>query len=179
MIRYYVICIFSLVMQAAAAQKINFSGSVQFVSEAPLEIIRAESKKLRGALDPASRSFAFSVELKTLDGFNSSLQKEHFHENYMETAKFPSITYAGKMLDVIPLDKDGVYTCRTKGMFTIRGQARERIINNTITVKGGYISIESQFFILLSDHQITIPKIVHKKIAEEIRVQVRANSVRI
>ena len=179
MLRLVIILVFACFLPPLNAQKIHFSGQVQFVSEAPLEIIQAESKKLKGVLDPVSRSFAFSVELKTLDGFNSSLQKEHFHENYMESDKYPTITYAGKMLDNIPLDKDGVYTCRTKGIFTIRGVSRERIISNTISVKNGQISLESMFFILLSDHQITIPKIVYKKIAEEIRVRVKANSVRV
>jgi hypothetical protein len=152
------------------ASKVNFRGKVKFVSNAPLEIIKAESLKLTGIIDKANFSFAFSVPLKSFDGFNSALQKEHFHENYMESEIFPNISYSGKMLDKIDFDTDGVYEVRTKGKFNIHGVIQERILKNKITIKNGAISIISNFDIQLADYGITIPRIVHKKIAEDIDI---------
>jgi len=155
--------------------KVNFSGKVKFLSDAPLEMIKAESNNLTGIVDIAESKFAFSVKLKSFDGFNSALQKEHFHENYMESEKYPTITYSGKLLDKPDISSDGVYEVRSKGNFTIHGITKERILKNKIMVQNGKVSIESLFVILLVDYNITIPRIVHKKIAEEIQISLSAS----
>lgn len=158
------------------AQKIKFSGKVHFVSDAPLELIKAESSQLQGIIDISSQTFAFSVDVASFDGFNSALQKEHFHENYMESKKYPRLTYTGTLLDKPDLTKDGVYECRTKGKFTIHGVEKERILKHSITVKKGKIDIKSEFTIALADYRISIPKIVYKKIAEEIDITVQSSA---
>ena len=58
-------------------------GKVSFLSEAPLELIKAASDKLKGAIDKTQNTFAFAVDIHSFKGFNSDLQREHFHENYM------------------------------------------------------------------------------------------------
>jgi len=158
----------------AQTSKLNFSGQVNFVSDAPLEMIKAESNKLIGIVDLKEGKFAFSVKLKTFEGFNSALQKEHFHENYMETEKFPAITYAGKLLDLPDISSDGVYEVRSKGNLTIHGITKERILKNKILVHKGKVSLESVFTVLLIDYNVAIPRIVHKKIAEEVQISLSA-----
>ena len=74
-------------------------GKVQFTSEAPLELIKASSDKLKGAIDTAKKTFAFAVEISSFKGFNGDLQREHFHENYIETGKFPTATFSGKFIE--------------------------------------------------------------------------------
>src|SRR5688572_29911318 len=83
----------------AAQQKILLTkeGTIHFKSEAPLELIEATSKKMKGALNPAEQTFAFSVANNSFEGFNSALQREHFNENYMESVKFPTCTFSGKI----------------------------------------------------------------------------------
>lgn len=51
---------------------------------------------------------------------------------------------------------------------------QERIIRSVIRIKDGVITITSGFTVLLQDHNITIPRIVHQKIAEEIAVEINA-----
>ncbi len=169
----YIILVLSLLIVgglSAQSNKINFKGKVKFVSEAPLEIIKAESKNLAGIIDKSSYGFAFSVQLKSFEGFNSTLQKEHFHENYLESDKFPSITYVGKILDKIDWAIDGVYEVRTKGDFIVHGITKEKIFKNKIQIKNGITTITAKFIIALADFDITIPRIVNKKIAEEIDI---------
>jgi hypothetical protein len=74
----------------------TYSGKVTFVSEAPLEMISAGSEELRGIIDPVERTFAFQFDIKTLSGFNSPLQQEHFYENYLEAEKHPLAIFSGK-----------------------------------------------------------------------------------
>lgn len=148
------------------------NGSILFVSEAPLETIQARSKALRGTLEYDSRRFAFTVHVNTFQGFNSALQKEHFNENYMESDRFPDATFTGRILDAVDLRKPGNHTVRAKGMLSLHGHSVERIIPVMLVVKAGELKASSDFLVSLADHGIHIPRVVHQKIAEEIRVSV-------
>lgn len=145
-------------------------GTIHFKSEAPLELIEATSKKLKGALNPAEHTFAFSVANNSFEGFNSALQREHFNENYMESVKYPTCTFTGKIIEDIDYTADGTYNVRAKGKLAVHGVEQERIIKATMQIKKGVISVSSDFTVPLADHNITIPKIVNQKIAEEIFV---------
>ena len=148
--------------------------TIHFKSDAPLELIEATSNKMKGVLKPADQTFAFSVPNNTFEGFNSALQREHFNENYMESNKYPNSTFTGKIIEDVPYDTDGTYTVRAKGKLNVHGMEQERIIKATLQIKKGTITITSNFTVPLADHNITIPKIVYQKIAEEISVTVNA-----
>lgn len=148
--------------------------SIHFKSEAPLELIEATSTKMKGVLKPADQTFAFSVPNSSFEGFNSALQKEHFNENYMESAKYPASTFTGKIIEEIDYETDGTYTVRAKGKLNVHGVEQERIIKATLQIKKGSITVTSSFTVPLADHNITIPKIVYQKIAEEISVDINA-----
>lgn len=147
------------------------SGKISFQSEAPFETIRASSTDLKGLLEIEKKIFAFKVRMKSFDGFNSGLQKEHFNENYIESDRFPDAVFNGKIIEDVDLSQDGTYTVRAKGNFTLHGVSQERIIKSNVTVKNGSISINSSFTVLLEDHNIPIPKVVKDKLSSQIDVQ--------
>ena len=147
---------------------------IHFISEAPLEIIKASSSDLKGIIKPKERTFAFAVPIRSFQGFNSPLQQTHFNENYLETHDFPRATFSGKIIEQVDLSKDGAYTIRAKGILDIHGQEQERIIKIKVIVKEGLLQVTSFFTVLLEEHDIAIPRIVHQKIAEEIKVTVEA-----
>jgi len=153
------------------------SGIITFSSDAPLELIRASSKELRGKFDISKKLFAFTVNINSFTGFNSPLQREHFNENYMESVQYPSASFSGKIIEDIDFTKDGSYTIRAKGNLSIHGVVQERIIKSDLVVKDGKININSNFTVLLVDHNIPIPKVVHEKLASEIKVEVKADLV--
>ncbi len=150
------------------------NGKVSFKSDAPLEVISAKSTRLRGAIDTAKQTYAWSVDIKTFEGFNSPLQREHFNENYMESKKYPKSSFAGKIIENIDFQKNGTYSVRTKGQLNIHGVEQERIIKTQVEVNGNKLRVQATFTVLLADHNITIPKVVYQKIAEEITVTVNA-----
>jgi polyisoprenoid-binding protein YceI len=149
-------------------------GSIQFRSDAPLELIKASSSELAGLFDSDKKMFAFRIKVNTFTGFNGPLQKEHFNENYMETAKFPYASFEGKVIEDIDYGKSGTYEVRAKGNLTVHGVTQERIVKITLVVKNKIISAAAVFTVLLADHNITIPKVVHEKLASEIKVAVSA-----
>ena len=148
------------------------TGNVSFVSEAPLELIKASSRALRGALKAGTRSFAFTLPVASFEGFNGDIQRTHFLENYMEQKKFPQATFSGKFIEEIPFDVPGTYPVRAKGDLTIHGVTRERIIRGTLKVSEREVIVHAEFMVPVAEHDITIPKIVSQKIAEEIAVTV-------
>lgn len=160
-------------VKEASIYKIS-EGKIHFKSAAPLEVIEANSNELKGLVDLDNNTFAFAVSTTSFDGFNSSLQREHFNENYMESSRFPTSTFSGKMIEKIDVSKDGSYSVRAKGKLKIHGVEQERIIRSDIQVKDSVIFIKSSFTVILQDHNITIPKIVYQKIAEEIKVEINA-----
>jgi polyisoprenoid-binding protein YceI len=150
------------------------NGTILFHSSAELELIKASSDQLKGLVDTDKKNFAFKISMNSFQGFNSPLQREHFNENYVESGKFPDASFSGKIIEDDDLTKDGVYTIRAKGLLTVHGVSQERIIRSTVTVKQGKIKLNSIFTVLLTDHNIKIPRIVSEKLSSEIKVEIQA-----
>jgi len=151
------------------------NGTINFISNAELELIKASSAKLQGIIDPMNNQFAFSIPVQSFRGFNSDLQREHFNEKYMESDKYPRITFTGKIIEHIDYASDGTYEVRAKGDLDIHGQKQTRIIKSTVEISGGVLTILADFKVPLADHNISIPRIVNQKIATEIEVSVKAD----
>ena len=149
-------------------------GTIAFRSDAPLEVIKASSNELHGIIETQKKQFAFSIKIKSFKGFNSGLQKEHFNENYLESDKYPEATFVGKIIEDVDFGQNGVSEIRAKGLLNIHGVPQERIIKSQLFIKNGVISIQSAFTVLLADHNIPIPKVVHEKLASEIKVELNA-----
>jgi hypothetical protein len=145
-----------------------------FSSEAELERINATSKELKGVLDPSTARFAFSVNIRSFIGFNSPLQMEHFNENYMESDEFPAAVFNGKIIGAIDFETNGIYEIRAKGIMDIHGTKNEEIINCQIKIENDRMETDADFTLLLSDYNISIPKVVRRKISQEIKVKVYA-----
>ena len=152
-------------------------GNVTFHSNAPLELIRASSDKLKGLMDVDKKTFAFRIPVSSFQGFNSPLQQVHFNENYMESDRYPDISFAGKIIEDYDLSQAGTYDIRAKGIMSIHGVDQERIIKAELVVRNGSIATQSKFTVLLADHNIKIPKVVEEKLASEIMVEVKAEFI--
>jgi polyisoprenoid-binding protein YceI len=169
-----------LLLQTAFPQQIYMTrtGTAGFTSNAPLEVIKAESKEVLGAINLEDRSFAFTIENKTFKGFNSALQQEHFYENYMEAQKYPSSSFKGKIIEEINPGIEQEQVIRAKGILDIHGVEQERIIKGTVKMNGDKLLLQADFTVLLEDHQIKIPRVVFQKIAEVIDVSISAELTR-
>lgn len=157
------------------AQLYEVNGAkVNFHSDAPQELIKASSGKLRGYIDIQSKTFAFIIDIKSFMGFNSPLQQEHFNENYMESTVYPQAMFTGKIIEDVNVLHEGIYKVRAKGKMKIHGIEQERIINSVIVSKDGKLDIKSDFILSLADYNIKIPRIVYEKLAPDVNVSVNA-----
>lgn len=173
-----VIFLFSLKLSVQAQTKFTIQQSdMSFTSDAELELIKASSAETHGIIDISTNQFAFSTPITSFKGFNSDLQRQHFNDNYLESNKYAKATFSGKIIENIDYSIDSTYHVRAKGELDIHGQKQTRIIRSKLTVKKNVLTVESDFTVPLSDHNITIPRIVNQKIANVIEVRFRATLV--
>ena len=92
----------------------------------------------------------------------------------METEKFYDASFSGKIIEPIDFTKDGTYDVRAKGTLVVHGVRQARIIVSKIKIEKGTLKIDSNFNIMLADHDIKIPTIINEKVATEIIVTVDA-----
>jgi len=146
------------------------AGNTRFSSVTPLEDIKAENKKCQAILNTATGELAIRMNMRDFV-FPNKLMQEHFNENYIESDKFPTATFSGKIDKTIDYTKDGEFDASATGKFTVHGVTKTQTINGKIKIAGGNISINSDFQVALTDHKIEVPEIVFVKIAQKIDVK--------
>ena len=148
-------------------------GEIAFFSETPIENIDAHNTNLKALLNTDNNEIAFVVTNVGFK-FEKPLMEEHFNENYMETTQFPKAKFTGKIIEQVNFEQVGTQSIRAKGILSIHGVDQERIVKSTLSNHNGKLYIQSKFTVPVADHNISIPRIVHQKIAEEIEVTVTA-----
>lgn len=167
---------FSSPPQAQEASRFYISKNIKTViySEAPLENIEATSSTGVSILNTQTGELHFNIPIRSFN-FKKKLMQEHFNENYMESDKYPHAKFKGKINEAIDFSANGTYNVTTTGELEVHGVKRLRTIQGTITVNEGSISIRSRFDTRCADHNIKIPKLVFRNIAETIQVTVTGN----
>lgn len=159
-------------LQFATAQVFTESdGKASFFSEAPMENIDAHNDSVSAALNISTKEMAVVMQMKYFN-FKKKLMQEHFNEKYLHTDKFPKSNFKGKILDEVDLKKDGIYEVMVEGDLTIHGVTKHRKEKATLNVGGGKIAGKTEFKVRVAEHNIEIPTIVIKNIAEEVLVKI-------
>lgn len=158
--------------QRLLAQKyFSAVSEISFYSEAPLEKIQAGNKDGKSVMNIATKEIAFVVPIRGFH-FEKPLMEEHFNENYMESAKFKTAAFKGVINDDLDYETDGVLNTSVSGTMSIHGIEKNYTVPGKITVKGEKISIDAKFKVKVADHNIAIPQLVIRNIAEEVEVTV-------
>ena len=125
------------------------------------------------SLNTSVSDLSFSVQVKTFK-FEKTLMEQHFNEKYMESGKYPTARFKGKIAELPDLKKDGIYHVTATGELEIHGTSQMRSIPGTLTIKDGNITLNAEFTVKCVDHHIEIPKLVFHKIAESVQVKLQA-----
>ena len=148
-------------------------GKASFFSKAPMEDITAETKSVNTFINTTNGEVVFVIPITSFK-FEKALMQEHFNEKYMESEKYPTATYKGKINEQLDFTMDGEYTVTSTGKLTMHGEERERTDTAKITVKEGKAMLDCTFKVKLADHKIEIPKLVIENIAEIVDVTIHA-----
>lgn len=146
---------------------------ITFFSESPLENIEAINKAAKPILNTSTGDLQTKIAMAAFV-FEKPLMQEHFNENYAESEKFPSATLKGKINEVIDWTKDGEYKATVTGKLNLHGVEKDRIFDGTVTIKGSEITISTKFNIHIADHDIKVPSLYVKNIAEDVEVKLNA-----
>lgn len=149
------------------------NAKISLFSSAPIEDIRASTSNAVSVYNVTTGELDFSVNIRSFQ-FEKSLMQEHFNSDYMESDKFPKATFKGKVQEHTDVTKDCNYPVNVMGEFTVHGITQKRTIQGNLTVKGGVITMNSEFIVKCADHHIDIPRIVFHNIAESIKMNVSA-----
>ncbi|POY36933.1 YceI family protein [Solitalea longa] len=155
----------------AQTQLVSRNAIMSFFSSAPIEDIKAESKTGYSILDVQANTIYFKVDMRTFK-FRKGLMQEHFNENYMETDKYPYAEFKGKIKEPVDFSKDGTYDITVTGDLLLHNVKQNYSTKAVLTIKNGNISGSSNFPVKLEDHNIKIPTLLIKNIAEVVQVTV-------
>jgi polyisoprenoid-binding protein YceI len=153
----------------AFCQKYTIEKSdVGFFSDAAIEDIKADNKKVSGIFNTATGEIVFSIPINEFQ-FEKSLMQEHFNEKYMESDKFPKATFQGKVSG-FNANASGTNSAKANGKLTIHGVTNEVEIPGTIEKKDNKLVLKTKFMVKLVDYKITIPQLLWQNIAEQVEV---------
>ncbi|MDX3914574.1 MULTISPECIES: YceI family protein [Olivibacter] len=178
MIQKIVLSLFLIIPLSVAVSKaqstfVSNGATISFFSSTPVEDIEGVSKNGLSALDVNTGDIVFKVKNTTFQ-FKKKLMQEHFNENYMESDRYPFSEFKGKINDPGKLRNDGTYQCMVSGVLTVHGVAKSYTAPVKITVNNGAITASCTFKVKTADHDIEVPTIVIKNIAETLDVKVAA-----
>ena len=139
-------------------------------SKAAFEPIKATNNNSISIIDSKTGQIAAVILISQFE-FRLGLMQEHFNENYLESNVYPKSTFEGniKDFDVMNLSEN-VMIHEITGNLTIKGVAKKISTIAEISKLDNKIKIKSDFSIMLSDFGVKIPKIVFKKIDEEVKI---------
>lgn len=162
-----------LFSNAVCAQKyISKTGKLTFEASVPLfEDVSAKDNSNIVVLNADTGDIASITVVKNFK-FTVKLMEEHFNENYAESAKYPKTTFTGK---VVNFDKTKLTAAPQK--YTIQGTLNfhgvDKVISSQASIysKDGKIYIQGSFVAKPVDFKVTVPKMVMKKVAENVNVE--------
>lgn len=173
---YPIALILFIVASSFTGKYITKNGKISFYSDAPLEKIEAKNSQVNAALDSQNGALLFKVLIKSFI-FEKALMQEHFNENYLESDKFPTAIFKGKITNLkeVNFAKEGSYAVNVIGKLTIHGVTKAVKTTGTIAIKGKGLNVKSKFNIKIADYGVKIPGAVTGKIAEEVEIRVDAD----
>ena len=139
-------------------------------SKESFEPIKATNNSSVSIIDTDNGNIAALIYIKDFD-FRLGLMQEHFNENYMESNKFPRSTFEGVIQNFNFEKLENNYA-----NFIIEGEIEIKGVKKNISTVAKIkktedgIDLNTSFNIKLSDYKIKIPRLVFKKIDENVVV---------
>lgn len=172
---FIILCFFTFSTSLTGQKYYTKTGSVYFLSDAPLEKIESTNNSAYVVFDAASGQLEWSVLIKGFK-FEKALMQQHFNENYMDSDQYPKASFKGTINQKgIDLEKEGSYNVEATGNITIHGVTKPFTVPGHITVRNGRIITNSSFNLTIADFNINVPKVVRDNISKTVKVTVNAD----
>jgi len=144
-----------------------------FSDKDAVEVVEATNNQVGAVIDLEAGEIAFQIQMRAFH-FDIALMEEHFNENYVESELYPKATFRGSFVK-LPKDLSTPQTLTVSGTMEFHGIKKEIEIQVILSLKDVVLQGDAKFYLLCSDFNIDIPKIVSDKIANSIEVTVNAS----
>ena len=162
----------------AQKKQTTTSATINFDATTSLDALpKAENKTVIASLDTKTGNVAFESVIKSFTFGNPKIQ-EHFNgEKWMDSDKFPTATFTGKIgdLNAVNFKKDGTYTVVVTGDLSLHGVTKPVTTKAVITVAGKIISTKTDFTIALADYGVNGGAIAAGKVSTTPKISVSAD----
>jgi polyisoprenoid-binding protein YceI len=148
------------------------TGEISFYSKTPLEDIQATNQKVGAIVNASTKELAIQMRITDFQ-FPNKLMQEHFNENYLESEKFPTAKFVGKIKEELDFSKAGTYEVTAAGNLSIHGVTKPVVVKGRLTSAGNEMRVNFAFQVRPEDYEIEVPSLVFDKIAETIDVSGR------
>lgn len=171
---FAVLAALTLLPSVVSAQTRYLSRNValSFYSSTPLEDISARTDSGYASIDSAGAVY-FRVDIASFR-FPEPLMQKHFNDKFMETARYPTAVFHGRIPDGVLPDSAGVFPVTVTGDLTVHGVTRACRVDGILEWKDGQLAATASFPLRLADYGIRIPRLLLLNIAEVVEVQVSA-----
>jgi polyisoprenoid-binding protein YceI len=156
---------------ASAQRYVTQSGTVSFISTAPLQSFRGTSKTLNAEVSFSSKRVSFFVDLETLDSGNARRDRD-MRQNFLETARFPFAIFNGSFsadLDPATLTEAAV---EVEGVFELREIRKPLVVRGTVTRVPEGIRVVASWTLALSDFGIERPRVLLYELSETLTLEI-------
>jgi len=168
----------------AAAQEFHVdpgaANVVRFISRASIEEFEGVTSRVDGYVLLGTPTLTtetggdgtdlyLEVDLASLDT-GIGLRNRHMRDNYLEVEKYPFASFRAR-IESSEAGPGQTYRVSARGTLSIHGIDRERTLTCRVAPHGDGYRAQCGFEVLLSDHDIEIPKIMFLKLANEIRLE--------
>jgi polyisoprenoid-binding protein YceI len=134
-----------------------------------IEDIKATNNQVEASID-IDGNVNFKLAMLQFK-FADALMQQHFNEEYVESNKFPTAKFTGKIINnsEVTLLKDGTYKATIKGQLSMHGKTKDVQTIAQIIVKDKKIKATSTLKIILADFA------VKSAAADEAELKIGAN----
>lgn len=161
-----------------AQVKKTSSATVTFDATTPKDALpKAENKTVVGEVNTKSGQVGFEAAVNNFS-FSNAMIQDHFNgEKWMNSAKFGTFTFVGKITNLgdVKFDKNGTYTATVSGEITVKDVTKPLSTSVTFVVNGGAVKSTTSFSIKLADFGITGAPIDAGKVATDPKITVSAD----
>jgi len=130
---------------------------------------------LRAGMPTDGSKLYFEVDLASLDT-GIDLRNRHMRDDYLEVGQYPYAKFSGVLARVEDAD-DGGLRVTASGTLRIHGVDRGVRLPCEVRPDGDGYGARCAFDVLLSDFDISIPKLMFLKLANRIRLEVAFSAV--
>ena len=113
--------------------------------------------------------FFFEVDLASIDT-GIGLRNRHMQKNYLEVEDYPYAAFGGRIARAAPLS-NGAFRVTVQGTLGIHGVERDRSVTCDLSPIGAGYRVQCSFQVLLTDHEIGVPKVMFLKLNNEIQLE--------